>query len=220
MSLINDALKRARESQEPGPAAAPSAPQLRPVEQSQTHLISPIYLIIGMGMLAIVLGLLLVWQLAQRRDLAQRIQARAPETQSSPAAEVSTPQPAIQSAATPVPAPKPATAPATASESKTPPTVAAVPPAAAPAEAKTSDTTIAPAPAPAATAPAVPQPEPVKTPILKLQGITFHPTRPAAMINGRTLFIGDRTGEWRVIAITRDTATLVNGAKTNTLTME
>ncbi len=39
------------------------------------------------------------------------------------------------------------------------------------------------------------------------------------MISGRTLFIGDRTGEWRLVAITQNAATLVKGSQTNVLTL-
>ena len=40
------------------------------------------------------------------------------------------------------------------------------------------------------------------------------------MINGKTLFIGDRFGEFRVRAITHDTVVLVGGGKTNVLSLE
>ncbi len=101
MSLINDALKRARESQSQGPSTPAASPQLRPVDPPQPFHVSPIYFIVGMGMLVIVLGLLLVWQMAQRREIAERVQARAQEVQ---LARNQGPQPAPLTA-TPTPAP-------------------------------------------------------------------------------------------------------------------
>jgi hypothetical protein len=52
---------------------------------------------------------------------------------------------------------------------------------------------------------------------LKLQGIFFHPTRPAAMISGNTVYIGDQIGNLRVVAIDQHTATLAGGGETNIL---
>jgi hypothetical protein len=72
-------------------------------------------------------------------------------------------------------------------------------------------------PEPAVVVPVVP-PAPVK-PALRLQGIAYSPVRPAAMISGKTLFIGDKTGEWRVVAIDQESATLVSAGQTNILTL-
>jgi hypothetical protein len=41
----------------------------------------------------------------------------------------------------------------------------------------------------------------VQFPPLQLQGIFFRPSNPSALINGRTLFIGDYIGEVKVVAI-------------------
>jgi hypothetical protein len=60
--------------------------------------------------------------------------------------------------------------------------------------------------------------EPPKPAPLRLQGIVFS-TRPSAVINGKTLFVGDRVREFRVVAITRDAAVLVGGGRTNTLSL-
>ena len=53
-----------------------------------------------------------------------------------------------------------------------------------------------------------PQPQPpppaaaqVEFPPLTLQGIFYRPKNPSALINGRTLFVGDQIGEVKVIAI-------------------
>ena len=42
----------------------------------------------------------------------------------------------------------------------------------------------------------------------RLQGIIFHPKSPSAIINGKTVFIGDRVGRARVASIARDSVTL------------
>lgn len=63
------------------------------------------------------------------------------------------------------------------------------------------------------------EPAPPAPPPLKLQGIVFNPKRPSAVINGRTVFIGDRVREMRVVAIGRDTATLAGAERKVVLTM-
>jgi hypothetical protein len=60
---------------------------------------------------------------------------------------------------------------------------------------------------------------PPKPAPLKLQGIVYDPKRPSAVINGRTVFVGDRIRQMRVIAITADTATLVDSSHTNVLSL-
>jgi hypothetical protein len=87
--------------------------------------------------------------------------------------------------------------------------------AARPAEA------LAPAPLPPAS-PAIPTnsalpDEAPKTSLPRLQGIFFHATRPSAIMNGKSVFVGDKVGEFRVTAITRDSATVVGAGQTNIL---
>jgi hypothetical protein len=54
----------------------------------------------------------------------------------------------------------------------------------------------------------------------KLQGIVFNPRRPSALINGKPVFIGDRVGEFHVIAIDQESATLAGAGQTNILTLD
>jgi hypothetical protein len=61
--------------------------------------------------------------------------------------------------------------------------------------------------------------EPPKPLVPKLQGISFHPTRPLAVVNDRTVVIGDRVGGFRVVAITRNSVTLISAAATNVLSL-
>jgi hypothetical protein len=205
MSLINDALKRAREAQDQA-APPPPAPALRPVEPSQTarH---------GLGVmlpaaLAVValLVLLFVWQYSQR-DTVRKAGGPTPEN----TAPVTSP--AQQHAVQP-----PVTAPAATS-------VAAVPPAAAP-QIATNPASVAavaqPAPAPTANtesnALVVAVQAPPKPAPLRLQGIVFNPTSPSAMISGKTVYVGDKLGQMRVVAINQQSATLVGNGETNVLT--
>jgi hypothetical protein len=63
--------------------------------------------------------------------------------------------------------------------------------------------------------------EPVAKPAgPKLQAIVFSPTRPSAIINGKTLFLGDKIGDQRVVAIAQDSATLAAGTATNVLFLD
>jgi hypothetical protein len=67
---------------------------------------------------------------------------------------------------------------------------------------------------PAMTAPTPPKPAP-----LRLQAIIFNPRRPSAMISGKTLFIGDKLGDLRVVAISKESAILAGAGQTNVLTL-
>jgi hypothetical protein len=40
------------------------------------------------------------------------------------------------------------------------------------------------------------------------------------MILGQTLFIGERIGDWKLVAVGRDSATLVAGGQTNVLRLK
>ena len=72
----------------------------------------------------------------------------------------------------------------------------------------------------AATNPAVAaEPSPPKPAPLRLQAIVFNPARPSAMISGRTLFVGDKLGEFRVLRISPESATLVGDGQTNILSL-
>jgi len=76
----------------------------------------------------------------------------------------------------------------------------------APENEATNSVAIAPAPPP-------------KAAPLRLQAIVFNPKRPSALISGKTLFIGDRLGDAHVVAIDRESATLVGGGRTNILSL-
>jgi len=55
---------------------------------------------------------------------------------------------------------------------------------------------------------------------LHLQGISYHPTRPSAIINGNTLFVGEKVADWTVTAISNQSVTLQdNTGQTNILSL-
>jgi hypothetical protein len=96
------------------------------------------------------------------------------------------------------------------------PRTAAVP---APATPPVAPVAAAPAPAPA--------PPPASEPVVidlstlpTLQGILFSPRTPLAIIDGKTVGVGDRFGEYQVKAITKTTATIIGAdGKSVQLTM-
>ena len=187
MSLINDALKRAKQAQKQGQTPPPSL-QFRPVEPGQKNkrgwdwVVPAIVAVIG------IFALIFMWPknkdgLNGPLETKARTLAAAKELPAAPvAAQAKQPEP---------PAP-------------TEPGPSAVP---AP-----SDLSAKPASPPEPPAP--PQPPP-----LRLQAIVYSPTRPSAIINNRTVFIGDRVGDLRVTAITQETTTLAGAGQTNVLTL-
>ena len=220
MSLINDALKRAKEAQPQ--AAPPPVPnlQLRPIEPAQyTRHTLGLILPAALAVAALLL-LFLVWQSAQRNGSAQpvEVKARTAMTANPPPA----PQPAAASlaaapaapvpAAQPIPAapPAPSTLPAAGTPDLPAAIAVSVPTNSPVAEAQDGGVTNTPAAA------EVPPPKPAPP---RLQAIIFSPARPSVMIGGKTLFIGDKLNGFRVMAIDQESATLVGAGQTNVLTL-
>jgi hypothetical protein len=220
MSLINDALKRAKEAQHQPPHAEAPSLQFRPVEPSQTARHS-VGLLVPFGLAGIALLLLvLVWERAQERRMnaeagnSRQIEATRTVRVSPAIAPVTAPvsaTPAVPAAngvgAIPVSAtvasaqPKPSTSPE--------PGAGTAPVAATPTASSPSATNSAPAPE-------TPAPKPTT---LKLQSILFGSRKPSAMINGKPLFLGDRIGQFRVTSISEDSVTLVGAGQTNILSL-
>ena len=136
-----------------------------------------------------LVGLLLVWQLSHRSASSDASRAVASATEPTPAAVAASP-----ADSTPTQPSKP---------------LAAAPLAPVPDSAATATTNPAP----------VVEPPPPPPPPLKLQGVVYNPQRPSALINGHTVFIGDRVRECRVVAITTGTVTLVGAGQTNVLSL-
>jgi len=190
MSLINDALKRAKQAQKDAQPPPPSL-QFRPVEQGQNKrgldwVVPAIVAVIG------IFALLFMWP--RNRDGSNgpletkaRTLASAKEEPAAPVAvHAKQPEPASQPPAAPEPGPSAVPGP--------------------------SDLSAKPA------SPPEPPPPPQPLP-LRLQAIVFSPTRPSAIINNRTVFIGDKVGDLRVTAITQETTTLTGAGQTNVLTL-
>jgi len=191
MSLINDALKRAKQAQQQAQTPSPSL-QFRPVEPGQKRkggwdwVVPAIVAVIG------IFALVFMWP--KNRDASNgpletkaRTLAAAKEPSAAPVAvQAKRPEPVSQPSSPPEPGPSVVPAP--------------------------SDTSTKPASPPEPLPP--PQPPP-----LRLQAIVFSPTRPSAIINNRTVFIGDRVGDLRVTAITQETTTLSGAGQTNVLTL-
>jgi hypothetical protein len=209
MSLINDALKRAKQAQQQAAASQPPQPdmELRPVEPRQyarptVGLTIPVLL----GLASLVL-LVLLWQTARNSNSqnAPEVTARA-RTATAAAGQTAPPTaattPAAQTSPSPAPTPSIASQEVAAQSSATNPPISA---------AFAQDAPTNPAPV-AAVAP----PKPV---LPKLQAIVFHPTRPSVMINGKSLFVGEKIGEFRVRSIEQDSVTLVGAGQTNILTL-
>lgn len=224
MSLINDALRRAKEAQQQQPPASPAGPPLRPVERAPARG-TGVWLSLAFGIVFAAAAILL-WQWVQQNRQGKQVVTNLPaqaqpltpppaQPATAPALEPTSlspaPAPPVPAAPAPVATvsqlPKPAAVPAST------PALETTPPAAPPVAAAT------PAPAPATTS-APPAIVAAPKPPLKLQGVIAHPTRPSVLISGKLLFIGDRIEEYRVVAIATQSATLVGSGRTNILSLD
>ena len=217
MSLINDALRQAQEAQRK--ASAPPSPQLqfRPVEPAQ-HPRHDLGLIVPVALAVMALvALLFIWQLAQGHKASGPRELQAftqPAAQAKIAPQSATPMPEVVAAAAqpspPPPQPSPQTDSATGVTNPlavTAPTTPASPPEAKEQEHEaTNSVATTPPPGP-------------KSPPLTLQAIAFNPKHPCVCINGTMLFVGEKLGDLRVVAIDRETVTLVGAGRTNILIM-
>ena len=162
MSLINDALKQARQNP-PASEHQPMSP-LQPVTHQPVSVAG--WLIPAIVIFLIVAAIFCIgWALASR------------STNTKVATPVAVPAPVVVVAPTPV---------------------AAVPAPVVPPPVVIS----APAPPPVVTA--------IKLPVL--QGIFYSPTAPSAIVDGKTVHLGDSFNQFRVKEITKSTVTLVDAA--------
>jgi hypothetical protein len=220
MSLINDALKRAKEAQaQPVPPPVPGL-HLRPIEPAQ-HTRRNLGLIVPAALaVAALLLLFFVWQAAQRGGSTQPEEVKArtamtayPPSAPPPAAAFVAPAPAAPATAAKPTAPAaPASATAPAAGPTDLPAVAVAFPPTNPPVAEVQDGSVTNG----LSAPVAP---PTKITLPKLQAIIFSPTRPSVMIGGKTLFIGDKLNGLRVMAIDQESATLVGAGQTNVLSL-
>ncbi len=224
MSLINDALKRAKQAQQKNPPPPDAGLQFRPVEPGRDRNERPGTLMPVVLTVMVAVTAILLWQAFRTRDSIQQSpnvantspalqpEAIGPAPASKPAASAPTTASPPAPAAQPIAEGKPAaiTASATPQASVAQTANTASPPVSAAGE--TTSTNNAPV--------AVNEPAPPKPAPLKLQGIFYRPDRPAAVISGKTLFIGDRVGEFRVVAISQASVTVAGAGQTNVLSLE
>lgn len=242
MSLINDALKRVKEAQHKTPPSASLGPQLRPIEPDSAPAHHGLGWLLPIALVGVaLLTLLLLWELARKENpVAVRAEpsvqdqsAVASERFQSPAGRPETAQlvgsSVHEASALPIgtsttgglsPAPSNssviASIPNSARASQ-----AQVSPGGSNTAGHTNSGAVQLADAVAQggnTNPPIAEAQPPKPAPLRLQGIVFS-KRPSAVINGKTLFVGDRVREFRVVAITQDTAILVGDGRTNTLSL-
>jgi hypothetical protein len=181
MSLINDALKRAKQAQQPH---SPDAPQMRvqfrPVEPGQQAKKNNTGIWIAV---VIVAGLIIGFV------IRQMTRESSPAPKEVKAREIVPANPQEESA----PVPPTSSAPKGGAHQ----TASQETPAATPSDKMD---------------------EPAK-PAPKLQAVVFDPKRPSAIISGKSVFRGDKVGDFRVVAITRESVTLVGGGQTNVLVL-
>ena|SRR2546430_13063759 len=181
MSLINDALKRAKAAQKKDDSSSGPPLEFRPVEPGQRPQRQlPWKMFIGLGALLLV-GILLL-KIFTQNGAPLKVEAKSP--QQNPAAN----QISVGGASGTLTASKP-------------PKI----------EAATQAVAAAVSPTPI---------EPPKPAAPRLQALLYHPAHPSAVINGKTVFPGDKVGELRIVAITRDSVRLVSSTQTNVLTFE
>lgn len=218
MSLVNDALRRAKEVQQQAAPPPPSQMQFRPVEPGQRGRHGLGLMVPAALAVVVLLALFFVWQWAQGGKATGLQEARAltrPAVQTTIA-----PQPVSPSVAAATPAPAPPSEPSPPLQPEFLPASATglADSLAAPASVTPTSSMVATEQESEATNSAAITPPPKPAP-LRLQAIIFNPKRPSALISGKTLFIGDKLGDSRVVAIDQDSATLVGGGKTNVLSL-
>ena len=218
MSLINDALRRAREAQRQAPPRPAPQIQYRPVQPTQRSRLNLGPIVYAALTVVALLALLFIWQSAHGHKAIEPRELQAltpPAAQPQIALQPAKPMPeVVPAAAQPSPPPpQPPAQTATVTAFTNPLAVSATTTPASPPEAKeqenevTNSVAITPLPAP-------------WWPPLKLQAIAFSTKNPCILINGTILCVGEKLGDLRVVAIDRQSATLVGLGRTNTLTMQ
>ena len=210
MSLINDALKRAQQARQQNPFGNQPVP-LQPVEYGRRR--DWVFrALIGLCLVASLAGagwcLWKWWRTAGQSQevevVANAAQAASPSASTTPARPLWRMQPIKVSTnllvRTNLVAPPPTETPAQAT-STSPPVLG---PAAQTASAASPTKFAAPAPA-----------SPFAD--LKLQSIIFREDKPAAVINGEMVFVGDEIREARVLKIEPQSVTIERNGETNAL---
>lgn len=200
MSLINDALRRASEARPSAPTEEAAETPLRPADYPPR---SPSWLYLALACLLLVLGGTGWFWLRGNKST----DLPAPTSNALGVAAREVPAAPVQASA-PNPIPRTASAEPSLDQSASKPSVVTMAPASPAATASITATN----------APIV-EAKPV-FPSVRLQGIFFQASRPSALINAKTVFIGDKVATAKVTAITRDSVTLQWNGETKVLTLE
>jgi hypothetical protein len=195
MSLINDALRRKNQEKNPTPEKSDGSPMepVHPPARNRASFLGPILLVLIVVVLA--LAALFFWKgLQTKKELAAAKQQTptAAATVPEETKEVQPVAPVISETKT-----ESATAPESVAETANP-SVTNLP--------STTNAVVAAAP---------PGPEP-----LKLQGIFFRLSNPTALINGKTVAVGELVSGARVLSIDRQVVTVERDGKTEKLTLD
>ena len=173
MSLINDALRRAKEAQKDAPLPTSRDLPFRPVEPALQRARRGLGLLLPVALTAVaLLSLLVVWQWTRLRGAATPTEVQARTTRVPLA---TTPASALAAQPAPVQEPASPPSPVSGAAATVAPDAASAPTYEPLADIQESEATNAPA----MTAPMPPTPAP-----LRLQAIIFSPRRPSAMISG------------------------------------
>ena len=198
MSLINDALKRANEVQPPTPPPAEAGPPLRPAE----HKPRAAWPIVVFPAVALFVLALAGWFLVKGYYAAQQLsENRVPVSARESANQATS---SNQPTAILIPTSNTVNNQTSRSASERPMTSNSGP----------SEVIVDTKPTNAESVVTEPPP-----PTFKLQGIFYRPSRPSAMVNSKTVFVGDKVGQAKVLAIGRDSVTLQSEGETKVLTL-
>ncbi|HTL17417.1 MAG TPA: hypothetical protein VL793_09280 [Patescibacteria group bacterium] len=218
MSLINDALRRAKQAQQ-DTSDSPPPVHLRPVEPSQQPARHSLAILVPIALVIVaLLGLLLFWVLLKKEGptastqtqtpiaVSARTPATDPASVAKPSADTTIANPVTLSGAAITPHTENAAGPA--GSDTIAPSLSSTNQGSGTAANPDTNQLATPLAAPPAPAP------------LRLQSIVYNPRKPSAMINGRIVFVGDRIRDFHVAAIHKDDVVLTGAAGTNTLSLE
>lgn len=223
MSLINDALKRANQTRRQQPPGTPGGPVMQPqVAPSRSWSLAPILFIGILVMFLAGLGTLL---------LVRAMYSGQPTAASAPPAEQPVALPAVvRPAPVSIPPPQPVPRPVVVAARPSKPivntsVVVTIPMPSAVSSGSVASGGAAAVVAAKSDAKAAVKPEKAAEVVaeeaidlsslnLKLQGIYYRRTNPSAMVNGRSVYVGDEVDGVRVIAIERTSVVVeVKGQK-------
>jgi len=199
MSLINDALKRATEAQNKAEQTPPPDLKFRAVDPKEPAPKNFGWLVPSVITAVVLAGIFVVWQMARKKqeDKSPSQATAAAQAQSSSALKVHA---------------REQEAPSTAISGSKMPDLSEREKVAVVA---VSGTTIQETTRNQGTNSALVVDSKPAGP--KLQAIVYNPASPSAMISGNTVFVGEKVGAWKVVAISKDSATLIGGGETKVL---